>query len=186
MKIFCDTETTGLDPDDGEDEIWEFAAVKRDDTLVIPEVASFYIQIEHDVSKAMRLPEPFLSDYLKRYDPARAVTRTRARLMLNDFFQRGPGGQRHQLIGAVPDFDTAGLRHLMQVRRSQSPWHYHITDVETLLVGYLAARGVHVPFPYESDDLSLLVGVDPTLFDRHTAMGDVLWTIANYYAVAGK
>lgn len=182
-KIFCDTETTGLDPDEGEDEVWEFAGIKRDDTLLTPEIETLHIQVEHDVEKAMRLPEPFLSDYLKRYDPTRAVTRTRARLLLNDFFARGADGQRHQLIGAVPDFDTAGLRHLMHIRRSQSPWNYHITDVETLIIGFLAGRGFQVPFPHSSDDLSLLIGVDPTLFNRHTAMGDVLWTIANYYAV---
>jgi len=183
-KIFLDTETTGLDPDNGMDEIWELAAVKRG-TELMPHMESLHLFVEHDVDKAMRLPEPFLTDYLRRYDPVQAVSRRRASTLLWDLFARVDGEPRHELIGAVPDFDTAGLRQLMGVTRSKSPWHYHITDVETLLRGFLAGRGVSVPFPIDSDELSRLVGVDPTLFDRHTAMGDVLWTIANHDAVMG-
>jgi hypothetical protein len=182
--IFLDTETTGLDPDGGLDEIWEVAAIKRG-TGLMPSVDRLHLFVEHDVEKAMRLPEPFLSDYLKRYDPALAVSRKRASVLLNELFAREPHEARHQLVGAVPDFDTAGLRQLMFVARSKSPWHYHITDVETLIVGYLAGRGVKVEFPYDSDDLSLMIGIDAQHFVRHTAMGDVEWTIANYDRLMG-
>lgn len=34
--------------------------------------------------------------------------------------------------------------------------------------------------PWDSDNLSRMVGVDPDRFDRHTAMGDALWTQAIY------
>jgi len=180
--IFLDTETTGLDPDGGVDEIWEIAAVKRASGL-LPPVWTMHMFVEHDVDKAMRLPEPFLTDYLRRYDPERAISRKYAASALGDLFARADGEPRHELVGAVPDFDTAGLRQLMQVSRSKSPWHYHITDVETLVRGFLAGRGIRVPFPIDSDELSRLVGVDASLFERHTAMGDVRWTIANYDAV---
>lgn len=187
--IFLDTETTGLNPDDlaywqdldSNDDIWEFAAIKRGDGLM-PTVERLHLFIEHDYDKALRLPEPFLTDYQQRLDWNQMVSRQRARELIGAFMEKDASG-RHQLIGAVPDFDTAGLRSLLQITRSKSPWHYHITDVETLIVGFLAGRGFHVPFPYNSDDLSRMIGVDPGLFDRHTAMGDVLWTIANYDAV---
>jgi len=181
-KIFLDTETTGLDPDHGRDEVWEVAAVKRG-TELMPHMESLHLFVEHDVDKAMRLPEPFLTDYMQRYDPTLAVSRRRASELLWALFERTGGEPRHELIGAVPDFDAAGLRQLMGMARSKSPWHYHITDVETLVRGFLAGRGVQVPVTTKSDELSRLVGVDPTLFDRHTAMGDVLWTIANHDAV---
>ena len=50
-----------------------------------------------------------------------------------------------------------------------------------LAVGYLAGRGEPLPpLPWNSDNLSRMVGVDPDRFDRHTAMGDALWTQAIY------
>ena len=71
-------------------------------------------------------------------------------------------------------------------------WHYHLIDVENLAVGYLAGRGDnpapdaigrHVSLPWDSNALSLAVGVDPDRFARHTAMGDVLWAKAIYDTV---
>lgn len=37
--------------------------------------------------------------------------------------------------------------------------------------------------PWDSNDLSRAVGVDPDLFKRHTAMGDALWAAAIYERV---
>ena len=34
--------------------------------------------------------------------------------------------------------------------------------------------------PWNSDTLSNAVNVDPERFDRHTAMGDVRWVMAQY------
>jgi hypothetical protein len=69
--------------------------------------------------------------------------------------------------------------------RIPDPWHYHLIDVENLVAGYLAARGELIPPPWKSDQLSAAVGVDPNDFGRHTAMGDVLWTRAQWDAVMG-
>ncbi len=178
-QVFCDTETTGLDPDDDSD-IWEFAAVRRNGNWS----GSYHAFVQHDVEKALALPEPFLSDYKARYDPAKAMSREGFRLYADGVFTRDGDGKRPHLIGAVPDFDTAGLRRLMGVKRSDSPWHYHLIDVETLMVGFIKAKfGIVVPQPWNSDMLSMMVGVDPSKFDRHTGMGDVRWTMANYDAV---
>ena len=39
--------------------------------------------------------------------------------------------------------------------------------------------------PWSSDGLSSAVGVDPEQFERHTAMGDVRWVMAQWDAVMG-
>lgn len=178
--VFADTETTGLNPDGSEDEIWEFAAVRRRANGFH---ASLHLYVQHDVEKALRLPEPFLSDYKARYNYTMAVDLETFREAVLPFFARDAAGMRPHLIGAVPDFDTAGFRSALGVKRSESPWHYHIIDVETLMVGWLAGRGLSLSMPWDSDLLSRAVGVDPTRFARHTAMGDVDWTMANYDAV---
>ncbi len=178
--VFADTETTGLDPDGGHDEIWEFAAVRRENNRVHRQFHAF---VKHNTQKALDLPEPFLSDYEARYDPATALGPVEFLEFLGTVFARDENGKRVHLVGAVPDFDTAGLRYAMCLPRSRSLWHYHLIDVETLMVGWLAGRGIALPLPWNSDDLSKLVGVDPKFFDRHTAMGDVAWTMANYDAV---
>ena len=74
-------------------------------------------------------------------------------------------------------------------------WHYHLIDVENLIVGYMRGKMPSLPSvtwpafasltkpPWNSEDLSRAVGVDPDYFKRHTAMGDVLWVRAQYDAV---
>jgi hypothetical protein len=81
-----------------------------------------------------------------------------------------------------------------------------LIDVEALVAGWVSAQcmgealdggrgtvGVRRPDgslnhidgrpPWDSDELSLAVGVDPEQFDRHTALGDAKWAKALYEAV---
>jgi hypothetical protein len=75
-------------------------------------------------------------------------------------------------------------------------WHYHLIDVEALAAGWLAA-GIDPDDPpaptqdscqppWNSNELSLAVGVDPEQYDRHTALGDARWARDIYDAVMGK
>lgn len=107
------------------------------------------------------------------------------------------------LIGAVPSFEDTGLfklldRYNLIPSTGRTPWHYHLIDVEALAVGYfngfLAAQREENPVntmgeplfpPWNSEDLSRAVGVDPMRFDRHTALGDAKWALAIYDAVMG-
>lgn len=180
--VFMDTETLGLSLDSP---IWEFAAIRRnaetghDDTRM-------HLFINHDPDRiSPDLPESFVTDYRKRFRLAQEASRihqpdSAARLIAA--FLTG----RPLIVGAVPDFDTTRIRHqLLEPRGIQDPWHYHLIDVENLVAGFLAGRGELVPPPWKSDQLSAAVGVDPESFDRHTAMGDVLWVRAQYDAVMG-
>ena len=178
--VFLDTETTGLGPDD---EIWEFAAIRR-----TPEGAetSVHIQIEHDRTKAAELPEKFHRDYSARYNPDTALPAGGAAREIRRFLL--PSGSREagtlrkaHLVGANPAFDAGMLTRLLEAYDHFSPWHYHLIDLEAVTLGYLIGRGEHVDLPWRSDDLAARVGAPTTdadgfsLYDRHTAMGDVLW-----------
>lgn len=173
--VFMDTETTGLDPDD---HIWEWAAVRREPGSA---TTTFHCFVEHDPVKAANLPEPFRTDHDTRYDPDAA-------LPLNDFvelFSTALAGQP-RIVGAVPNFDTERLTRILHHYGAKPMWHYHLRDAETLAEGYLlgrASRGdraaeLVVDQADDSDALSRAVGVDPTLFARHTALGDAHWAMA--------
>lgn len=91
------------------------------------------------------------------------------------------------IVGAVPSFDEERLWHLLRANNACPGWHYHVIDIEAIIVGYLAAQAridgrselleIATP-PYNSNELSKAIGVDPEKFDRHTALGDCRWTKA--------
>lgn len=105
------------------------------------------------------------------------------------------------IIGAVPNFDTETLAPLLREAGLVPSWHYHLTDVENLAAGYLAAEAVYYERrqepavaealrkaarpPWKSDDLSAKLGVTVTEDDRHTALGDARWAMRVYDAVMG-
>jgi len=179
--VFLDTETLGVHIDAP---IWELAAIRRN----LADDGSFkehelHIFIHHYaqpwLSGPDALPEQFAADYRKRFRAGSAYGHSGAAELLASFL----AGRPH-IVGAVPNFDTERISHqLLRPAHIPDPWHYHLTDVENLVVGFLAARGELMTPPYKSDDLSRAIGVDPDQFDRHTAMGDVLWVRAQYDAL---
>jgi hypothetical protein len=175
--VFMDTETLGLNHDAP---IWEFAAIRRSEDGTEQE---FHCFIDHyPLPWIDSLPEEFANDYRARYKPDQAVTQ----YMATDMLLKATKGAT--VVGAVPNFDTERLQRMLNRALgsfSREPWHYHLVDVENLTVGFLAGRGKVLPPPWKSDELSAAIGVDPTQFARHTAMGDVLWVKAQYDAVMG-
>jgi len=166
---FLDTECLGLHPDAP---VWEFAAIRVYDNGVQRSVRLF---IEHSSKGWLRtLAEPFRSDYIQRYDADKAFDELRAAAVIDDITAGA------HIVGAVPNFDTERLAKLLW-RNSIAPrWHYHLIDVENLAVGYLAKSNKGLAPPWKSDDLSKAIGIDPTQYNRHTAMGDVLWVKAQW------
>lgn len=179
--VFLDTETTGLEPDA---DVWEVGAIIRDTGQHDVEVQFF---VEHDEAKAARLPEPFLSDYRARYDPAAAITREEAASRVAAMTSGA------NVVGAVPNFDTERLAPLLRAADYEPGWHYHLIDVENLAVGYLANSGGQFSSwhslmpPWDSDTLSRALGVEPPKQGegRHTALGDARWCRAVFDAVMG-
>ena len=198
--VFLDTETTGLSLDD---DIWEFAAIRRDDDGTETELHLF---IKHDPRKCARLPESFRLDHEQRF-PAMThdgkwhpdvVEQWKAASQISDFLDGRP-----HIVGAVPNFDTERIAKLCERQLSdwKAPWHYHLIDVENLAVGYLLRsadalyqasdgddgqiaraeelRQVAMP-PWDSDAISAALGVTVPDSERHTAMGDARWAMRLY------
>jgi hypothetical protein len=56
------------------------------------------------------------------------------------------------IVGAVPPhFDVAGFEAMFARSALRWPGHYHLIDAETLAVGELAARGITVAPPFDSE-----------------------------------
>lgn len=181
--VFLDTETTGLDP--VLDDIWEFAAVRRE-----PDGSQRYLHlfIEHDEERCQQLPESFRQDHINRWPGLPGETSRKDAAFLIDTFLRGdPTSPKAHVVGAVPNFDTERISRLMRayspnVQVWREPFHYHLIDVENLAVGFLRGRFPDLPLdpPWESDHLSELLGISIVAEERHTAMGDVRWAMRIY------
>lgn len=174
--VFLDCETLGLDITDP---IWEVAAIRREpdgtETRHHWHVGGEFGQ---PVTPAPGFPEWFRADFDRRYGVDQPIepwpyVASQLELLFRD---------RPHVVGAVPNFDTERIAHQFGV----DGWHYHLIDVENLAVGYLSGRGEPLPpLPWNSDDLSRAVGVDPDRFRRHEAMADAEWARAIYDRVMG-
>jgi hypothetical protein len=190
--VFLDTETTGLSLDD---DIWEFAAIRREPDGTETET---HIFIDHDREKCSRLPLSFRDDHDARYRDHQAYTKLAAAREMYRVLG-GYDGSKPHVVGAVPNFDTERIAKALAVQSLRLPSHYHLIDVENLAVGYLAReasrlaarrdragadklRSLIAP-PYRSDDLAAALGVTITEDERHTAMGDARWAKRIYDAV---
>lgn len=176
--VFLDCETLGLDP---AAPIWEFAAVRRevDGDFVCNTKAE--LLIEHDPGRWLddpEYPQWLIDDYEKRFDAERAVPEARAAEIIASYVDDGA-----VVLASNPGFDMERIALLLQRNGFEPGWHYHPIDVPTLVQGYLAALHRLPERPWKSDTLSAAVGVDPADYARHTALGDVLWTVAQYDVV---
>ena len=211
--VFLDTETTGLDPD--RHSIWEVALIIPDPgggtpdehvwqfPVVEIEADPFALDIgrwwdrrwprgrEHDEYSQVDAIDALYNAHKPKGRDSADSDRGRAiapnRQWCEHFRHLTTGAH---LVGAVVSFDEERLRRLLRANGVVPRWHYHLVDVEALAAGYLAGSSVidwseiSVP-PWESHELSTAIGVDPDLFDRHTALGDARWAKAIYEAVIG-
>jgi DNA polymerase III epsilon subunit-like protein len=194
---FINTETTGLDPD--RHEIWEVGLILPDGTerewqlpvdLSRADPMALNIGLFHERrAKSMGVAPGVLRNGVTTSTPSLAVFAT-------DFVDLTRG---LHLVGAVVSFDTDRLWRLLRANGQCPMWHYHVIDVEALAAGWLKGRqaiGALYPEtvrasdvigygrpPWNSNDLSRAVGVNPEDFDRHTALGDARWAKAMYEAV---
>lgn len=157
--VFVDTETTGLHPYN--DQVWEVAA------------------IHNEVERVWHLPIDVgrISEWVRentgiceRYDLANL---TPIDQFLHEFGQFVDG--RH-MCGNVVSFDAERIGRMYLLNRGGQPvpWHYHLIDVEPLVVGALAARGVTFDLPWDSREISAALGV-PTPENLHDALVDARW-----------
>jgi DNA polymerase III epsilon subunit-like protein len=160
--VFCDTETTGLDSE--RHEIWEVGLIDRSGYE-----HEWTLTVDLGRADAMALKISGFHDRYWRKDKTRIADFAETfRELTNDC----------HLAGAVISFDEERLRQLLRAHHECPMWHYHLVDVESLAAGKLGLGP-----PWDSDELSRQVGVDPDDFDRHSALGDARWAKAIYDAV---
>lgn len=181
--VFLDLETTGLDHDD---HIWEFGAVRRDGDMH----TEYHYFIEHDVTKAEKLPGSFRKDHDTRYDDSNAIT---VHELVHGVMPWVFLGAPH-VVGAVPNFDTERLARILRHYERSPLWHYHLHDVENLAKGWLCGRAsmgdeaarAALANADDSDALSRACGIEPPTTGRHTALGDVRWGMALFDAITAS
>lgn len=197
---FIDTETTSLNPETGR--IWEFAGIRRefDDDGNVSAEKTIWFQIEQLLHEADSFSlkigkyydrfglagewEPFeifggdsnepILDAMKdsRAWPVQGeVVSTFVAAQLVEEFTKDA-----TIIGNVIAFDAERLDRMLKAEGRLPRWHYHIIDIEPMVVGHMLARGVTLELPYLSSVLTQYLNVpepDETL--RHTALGDATW-----------
>ena len=201
--VFIDTETTSLRPDR---RAWDIAMIRRDEHGAEVE-AQFFVHItDLDLGNA----DQFSLDvgrFWERHPDAERV-RDGGRIFYDPWaVDEGsawdvPEGtvvgaadaahivsaftHRAHLVGAVPNFDAEVLAALLRDNWLTPSWHYHLVDVETLAVGWLARDGRAPAPPWRSDDVAAALGVDaPGDGELHTALGDARWARRIYDRVMG-
>lgn len=173
--LFLDTECLGTQPHHA---TWEIAwrqplSMVGDSTEVRHDYKwSFFVQHDPE-ARDPDLPQSFVDDYEKRFDPEAAIPMKEVLERLARFAK-----DRALVLGSNPSFDMTRLEAAAEKEGIELGWHYHGIDVPAMAHGWLLGRGVQPAQPWRSDFLSQACGVDPAAFDRHTAMGDCLWTRA--------
>lgn len=169
--LFLDVETLGLQEDSP---IWEIALLHVTAHGQMREKWTCFVKHDPRLMDP-QLPDAFIEDYNKRFVGSRALDPIEAFDAVSHF------AEGSHVCGSNPSFDMERIEKLDPARTMA--WHYHPLDIPTLVHGYLLGKGVAPAPPWKSDYLSRIVGVDPADFDRHTAMGDCLWTFAMWEAV---
>lgn len=189
-----DLETTGLYVNRGH-EPWDIAAIIRRDGLADEEHQWF---VRPDLSKAD--PDALrVGRYYERTRDLKAAGSRAAGPKWSD--PAKVAAELAQLldgaiiIGAVPSFDQRMIERFLVLRGQSLTAHYQPCDVETLALGYLHGhRRSQIAFgekprfaipdwPLSSEKLSRAIGIDPADYDRHTAIGDCRWALAQYDAI---
>lgn len=178
--LFLDIECIGLDIDAP---IWDLGAILVDEQgKVFPDLR-VNLMIKHDPGDRVRdLPQSFQDDYRSRYDEKMAMEPLFVMQRLLALITPGT-----VVCGSNPHFDMERIQRLADILQFGAlPWHYHPEDIPTLARGWLNGKGIFPAPPWKSDFISQACGVDVRDFDRHTAMGDVEWTLALWRKVNGS
>jgi hypothetical protein len=95
---------------------------------------------------------------------------------------------RCAIVGSKPTFDQGHLAVMLGERGLRPAWEHHPVDIPDVARGWCAAKGImSVPScgdgKIRSDDWSRAIGVNPDAYERHTALGDCRWCVAQWEAM---
>lgn len=188
--VFVDTETISLERDHRH--LWEVALIVEhaqppDGNGVIEDEE--HVWILDDVPLGEADPRSLeIGRFYERYRPGILHHTSRAHVAAKvSELTRGHA----TLIGAVPSFDEERLWGLLRANGACPDWHYHLVDIETLIVGY-AANGATTPLeqkilrpPWKYDELLAALGITVDENERHTALGDAKVVQQAYHRIMG-
>ena len=187
---FVDCETTGLDPDrhaiwevglitpDGAEHLWQFPVDEMSADPVALDIGRYWDRhwsTDNDVDPLDATYHAHERKSRRKNFPSEGRSIRPSQSWARYFRDLTAGCH---LAGAVVSFDEERLRRLLHSAGVLHRWNYHLVDVEGLAAGALG-----VDPPWDSEELSRRIGVDPGKFDRHTALGDARWAKAVYGAV---
>lgn len=83
------------------------------------------------------------------------------------------------LYGLIPSFDEERLWKLLRRNGACPRWHYHIIDLEAMMVGFAMGMDRSIGFrrfdptpPWKSDDLLRSIGINMDEYERHSSIWD--------------
>ena len=199
--VFVDTETTGLSYNR---QTWEVAMV-RDEPDGSTERVEFMLPVTGHKTDTPILGNEINEESLKiskfhERHPQGFGGNTAAEYITHDkaakeIYRMTKGAH---MVGMCPDFDAFNLwRILISQGINELPWYYQLIDVDILSAGNdighdRYGRSLVVDWsnryptlPYDTDEATRRYGLSIKEEDRHTAMGDTLWTREFYYAIVG-
>jgi hypothetical protein len=175
---FVDTEATSLDRYTRE--VWEVAMIRREPDGTETSYEAMIAGVDLSEASPVSLK---IGKFYDRYDMRNATSN--GYYLSRDGWAYGYDAavavermtRGAHLVGAVPSFEDTSLAPLLKRHELAPAWHYHLICIENIVAGALG-----ITPPYNSDALSREIGVEPDSFNRHTAMGDVLWVRAQWDA----
>jgi hypothetical protein len=173
MVVFVDTKTTGTDH--AYHKLFEVAII--DGATGIPKLWWLPIDLNDASPAALRLNLYYqrLQQVQSGKYPGQVVTDETISDVAEDIAVRTAG---KMIVGSRPWFDAQMLADFLREQRLRPAWHYHFVCVENLIAG-----NKKIPPPWNSNDLSRAIGVDPSQFNKNTAGGCARWVKAQYEAV---
>jgi hypothetical protein len=180
--LFLDTETTSLRPPwrSAPRRPWEIGAIRRETNGSEQEWQCFVEDVDLTDADPMSLSFGRFYDRHPQYaghivhDPDARVRRDGAGwrmdseaevALLVEWLARGA-----HIVGTVPDFDVTTGDQMLERWGLAWPAHYHLICAEVYAAGAIG----WVP-PYDSKELSLALGVDPSAYTAHEALEDARW-----------
>ena len=194
--VFLDLETTSLRRPwmDAPRQVWDVGyVVWLEGNPKIRREVQFFVEVE------TRDADPFalkINKFYQRYphyaEPYRnplpasphdilLERSTAAMVLANDF-------RDSIIVGNNPRFDEESLAVLCHEEGHLFDPYYHLIDVYAVSIGVIMGANFFNPeeMPYESRNLSQMVGVDPpSKEDEHSALADALWAERWYSKLAG-
>lgn len=200
---FIDTETLGLDPE--YHPVWEVAVIVDGDEH------TWFQRVGPRAIERAETTALDMTGFAHRYDDDAALDPHES---IARFCELTAG--RH-LVGMCPWFDSERLHRIHRTTLPmnlwpdvtdaegkpngygprQHPWHYHLIDVETMIVGYMQGMYSEQPtfagpsktdLPWKSEDLVRFLGVDPDdpqFQPSHQALTDARLARACWHEMMG-